>query len=164
MNMQSAKIYIDMDGTVNHWDLNGNPHEEHYFLYREPFENVLRAVRILKESGFDIAFATSVYMNGNAKADKLQWLKEQGMSDIPVIFVPYGENKDDYLQGEHKILIDDHTPNLLNFTGMGVKLINRDNHKNGVWQGKTLRYDDDPYHIAACIGCWVKYEGLENDL
>lgn len=44
-------IYFDMDGTCNHWDLQGNPYEEHYFLHREPFPNVLSAVRQLKEMG-----------------------------------------------------------------------------------------------------------------
>lgn len=27
LNKKDIHIYFDMDGTVNHWDLNGNPHE-----------------------------------------------------------------------------------------------------------------------------------------
>lgn len=144
-------IYFDMDGTCNHWDLQGNPYEEHYFLHREPFPNVLSAVRQLKEMGVAVAFATAVFMEGTARQDKILWLKNNRMEDIPVIFIPYGECKDKYLPGDNRILIDDHTPNLLEFAGTGIKLINKNNHTGGKWTGNCLRYDDEPQNIVDFI-------------
>lgn len=62
LNKKDIHIYFDMDGTVNHWDLNGNPHEEHYFRYREPFKNVLNAIKMLQKNNYNVSFATAAYI------------------------------------------------------------------------------------------------------
>lgn len=165
MDKNNTIIYFDMDGTINNWELDGNPHEEHYFLYREPFNNVLNAIRLLKMAGFNVAFATAAFETGNAKNDKLKWLKNNGMDDIPVIFIPYGKNKDDYLEkSKTKILVDDHTPNLVNFSGIGIKMINRDNHKTGIWKGPTIKFDDSSDKIAFEILRQISYKQLEENI
>ena len=130
LNKKDIHIYFDMDVTVNHWDLNGNPHEEHYFRYREPFKNVLNAIKMLQKNNYNVSFATAVYMEGNAKSDKIIWLNNNDMKSIPVIFIPYGSCKNDYLEkGDIKILIDDYTPNLIEFEksgGIAIKMIKKE--------------------------------------
>ena len=155
LNKKDIHIYFDMDGTVNHWDLNGNPHEEHYFRYREPFKNVLNAIKMLQKNNYNVSFATAVYMEGNAKLDKIIWLNNNDMKSIPVIFIPYGSCKNDYLEkGDIKILIDDYTPTLLEFEksgGIAIKMINRNNHKKGIWNGHCIYYNDSPEEIVKSI-------------
>ena len=155
LNKKDIHIYFDIDGTVNHWDLNGNPHEEHYFRYREPFKNVLNAIKMLQKNNYNVSFATAVYMEGNAKSDKIIWLNNNDMKSIPVIFIPYGSCKNDYLEkGDIKILIDDYTPNLIEFEksgGIAIKMINRNNHKKGIWNGHCIYYNDSPEEIVKSI-------------
>lgn len=75
---------------------------------------------MLQKNNYNVSFATAVYMEGNAKSDKIIWLNNNDMKSIPVIFIPYGSCKNDYLEkGDIKILIDDYTPNLIEFEKSG---------------------------------------------
>lgn len=149
--LNDVHIYVDMDGTANEWDSNGNPHDSHYFLYRKPIPSMIEAMHILYGLGLNIAFATSAYTDGTAMIDKRQWANKIGCAEIPIIYIPYGQNKDDYLTGKVRILIDDHTPNLIKFSGDGIKFINPINHKNGVWNKETVSYKQSGTDIALTI-------------
>lgn len=142
-----ATFYFDMDGTCSEWDVNGNWRASHYFLHRYPIWNVLDAARILDAYGFNVRFGTCVTSN-EAYVDKCKWKNALGCEHINVLGIPYGERKDDYLVGENRVLLDDHTPNLMGFTGKGIKLLNGINHKGKKWKGHTIHKSWDPAYIV----------------
>lgn len=146
--LSDIHFYIDMDGTANEWDLNGNPHESHYFRNRPVITPVVEAMLILQRLGFNVAFATSVYQTDEAMLDKRLWANDVGCENIPIIYIPYGQNKDSYLTGRVRVLLDDHTPNLTKFSGTGIKFVNQINHKGGTWKGETLSYEMSGVEIA----------------
>lgn len=148
----NISYYIDMDGTVNYWDEKGNIYEPHYFLNRKPFWNVIGAIALLKSYGCKLYFGTSVIFDiKDAFTDKVAWVKKIGLGDIPVIGIPYGANKDDYLLGDNKFLLDDYNPNLNSFSGKKAKLLNGINNKRGSWKGPVINKDDEPLVIALKI-------------
>ncbi len=152
MVKKDIHFYFDMDGTVNEFVPNADTHSEHYFLHCKAIPSSLKAMRILHDKGYNVSFGTSAYTHGTAMADKSEWVKMEGYNDIPIIFIPYGENKDTYLKdGEIRVLIDDHTPNLMNFSGIGVKFINQINHKKGIWTGPCVRHDMSGEEIASAL-------------
>ena len=60
------------------------------------------------------------------------------------IFVPYGTDKGEYLKSigfnpnGSDILLDDFTPNLRTWHGVGVKLLNGINGTHGTWTGYVV--------------------------
>ena len=147
--LSDIHFYFDMDGTANEWDLNGDPHMPHYFRNRPLIKSTIESMLILQRLGYNVAFATSVYQTDEAMLDKRLWANDVGCENIPIIYIPYGQNKDEYLTGKVRILIDDHTPNLNKFSGVGVKFINQINHTGGKWQGPSVSYKETGTEIAS---------------
>lgn len=145
--LHKVTFYFDMDGTCSEWDLNGNWQASHYFLHRYPIWNVLDAARILDAYGLTVRFGTCI-TSKEAYTDKCRWKNALGCENIKVLGIPYGANKDDYLVGDERVLLDDHTPNLMDFTGKGIKLLNGINHNGKKWQGHTIHKSWDPEYIV----------------
>lgn len=145
--LKKVTFYFDMDGTCSEWETGGNWKASHYFLHRYPIWNVLDAARILDAYGLTVRFGTCV-TSKEAFVDKCKWKDALGCEHIQVLGIPYGANKDEYLTGENRVLLDDHTPNLMGFTGKGIKLLNGINHKGNKWTGHTIHKTWEPEYIV----------------
>lgn len=140
-------FYFDMDGTCSEWNPDGNWQAKHYFLHRYPIWNVLDAARILDAYGFTVRFGTCV-IDKDAFNDKRIWKNALGCEHISILGIPYGANKNEYLVGDKRILIDDYTPNLLSFEGKTVKLLNGINNKKKQWTGNCVHKKWEPSDIV----------------
>ncbi len=151
-------IYIDMDGCLARWNQNASVQETHapgYFLSREP-ENVLFSlVQRLVNSSYEITVLSSVYPDGTAALDKERWLRAQGLSNIPRIFVPYGKDKHLYVKKDpSNILIDDYSENLRSWEKAGyrgIKFYNGINGTHGTWKGCSIRHDMSPEQMFRIV-------------
>lgn len=156
------RIFVDMDGTIAEWQY-GTPIEElyeaEYFFGLSPYFNVLNAVKLLIRKNSNIEFfVLTAYFHDHktARKEKNQWLDKwlPEIDEMHRIFVPCGEKKSDcvpYGIRQTDILIDDHTPNLLAWNGLGIKVLNGGNGKNGRWAGKTIHIDSSPEEIASNV-------------
>lgn len=138
-------IYIDMDGTLAKWDSNATTEDtkkKGFFLSRKPQSNLIAAVKkLMKNKEIECCVLSAVY--GNAAADeKRKWL-EKYLPGISSVFVPYGQNKADYIPSEQpSVLLDDYSVNLHNWISVpgniGIKFRNGINGTNGTWRGKSI--------------------------
>ena len=137
-------IYFDMDGTLAKWRNVSfeETFEENYFRDLEPEENLIKVVKMLVEDGHDVQILTSAAPLERIRSDKMSWLKKQGLDDLPVVFVDYGDNKIDYVPAfETCYLVDDYSKNLHEWESgghIGIKWYNRFNGNHGTWRGYML--------------------------
>lgn len=146
MNKKSVYLF-DMDGVVAKWETIGNPNEKGFFLSRKPEQKMIQLIRELKNSGETVMILSAVYMNGYASDEKAMWLTNNGLGDIPRLFVPYGSNKaeaieeiKDIFHGNY-ILVDDYSKNLHEWQAAGhiaVKFRNGINGTHGTWSGYSI--------------------------
>lgn len=148
--LKDCRFYIDLDGTVFEWHDNGNFMAPHYFRHLPEHKNMVEACKILKNLGLQISFATAV-ISEEAIEDKRLNLNDIGLENIPMIAIPYGENKSEFLPGKLRILLDDHTPNCNKFDGKAIKFINAINHKQGKWTGPCIDYKMTSIEIATTL-------------
>lgn len=169
-------IYFDMDGVLAKWNEFASVEETQvpgYFLAREPEPHAIVLVRFLKKIGLDVRILSAVYPNGFAEKEKKAWLESHDLSDIPVVFVPYGADKYSYidksvLSDGMAILIDDFKKNLLEWRGHGgiaIKFYNGINDRPHIifaedktarlvqdsWVGLSIDHRESPAQMAALI-------------
>lgn len=149
------RFFIDMDGTLAKWHNVEFEQlfEQNYYRNLEPNKDILIDVNRLIEQGEDVYILSCVIPYSQyALKEKKEWLKQYvpSLSEEKYIFVPYGENKADYLKEHYSpitnkdYLIDDYTKNLVEwkeYGGIGVKYLNGINHTKGTWNGLMV-YDD----------------------
>ena len=99
-------------------------------------------IRKMFENGEDVRFLSKYYTETNALAEKKESLVLNKLSDIPAVFVPYTENKFDYVnKNEFNVLIDDFSPNLFEWKkngGVGIKYYNGVNGTKGTWRSYSV--------------------------
>ncbi len=142
-------IYVDMDGVLAKWNSEATIEDTRrrgYFAEREPEEKMVNLVQTLRKLGVNVCVLSAVYSNGYAAAEKNQWLDTVFDPTLDRIFVPYGNNKADYITaGSESVLIDDYSENLRmweqNGNSRGVKLYNGINGTHGTWKGKSINLD-----------------------
>lgn len=146
------RFFIDMDGTLAKWNNVEFEQlfEEGYYRNLEPNEDILSDVNKLIEQGEDVYILSCVLPESKyALEEKKEWLKQYvpNLPEDKYIFVPYGENKADYLKEHYSpitnkdYLIDDYTKNLVEwkeYGGIGVKYLNGINHTKGTWNGLMI--------------------------
>lgn len=146
------RFFIDMDGTLAKWNNVEFEQlfEKGYYRNLEPNRDILDEVKTLITRNEDIYILSCVLPESQyAFNEKKEWLKEYlpELSEEKYIFVPYGQNKADYLKEHYSpitssdYLIDDYTKNLQEwkeYGGTGVKYLNGINHTKGTWQGKII--------------------------
>ena len=150
------RIFVDMDGTLAKWN---NVEFEQLFergYYRnlEPSNDILIDVNRLIHEGKDVYILSCVLPESKyALEEKKEWLKEY-VPDLPedkYIFVPYGQNKADYLKKHYSpitnsdYLVDDYTKNLQewkDYGGVGIKYLNGINHTRGTWKGLMVHEEN----------------------
>lgn len=137
-------IYIDMDGVLAIWNTEATPEdtqEPGYFLDRDIEQTVKDLIDDMLMLGMPISILSAVW-NEDAARDKDKWLDMFFDDRLQRIFVPYGENKADYIVGgKGNILIDDHTDNLISWEksgNKGIKFLNDINGKSGRWKGASI--------------------------
>ena len=156
-NLESLTVYVDMDGCLAKWDENASFADTYrggFFLSRLPEERLIEAVIILFERGVDVRICSKVY-NRRAAIEKTIWLRNHGLGLIPTIFVPYDENKSDYIKKTGiNLLVDDYSENLREWQKAGnaaIKFRNPINGTKGTWQGECVWYYQSPQKIADTI-------------
>ncbi|RHQ02944.1 hypothetical protein DW993_16555 [Clostridium sp. AM51-4] len=143
------RVYFDMDGTIAKW--RDVPVEESrkpgYYTDLEPETELLDFLGAALKADENMNILSSYYTDTRALLEKKKWLDKYlpGISSSHCLFVPYGENKAEFVEtmlhrklGKMDILVDDHTPNLKRWEtagGTGVKWLNGINGKNGRFEG-----------------------------
>ena len=137
-------ICVDMDGVIAEWSTGGAKETlvKGFFATRPVVKKAANLVRLLADDGYQVVILSSVYPDGTAAEEKLYWLDKNGLGDIKRVFVPYGENKSDYVTCTGVcLLIDDYSKNLHNWDEsgrVGIKYMNRFNGNNGSWKKDKL--------------------------
>jgi uncharacterized radical SAM superfamily protein len=153
-------IYFDMDGVLAKWNNEASVEdtfEEGYFLNREPDEKMVNVVkRLRKLFGNQIQILSSVYQNGYAEKEKIEWLSKNGIDDVQRQFVPYEHRKDDYINAEEPaILIDDFSQNLHYWVEtdehVAIKYFNGINGTKHTWDGNSISYEMSEDEIIESI-------------
>lgn len=142
-------IYFDLDGVLNEFE-EATPEEidaPGFCLSRRPQWKAIELLLFLWNEGYDVRILTATYQNGYAEAEKRQWVKHYGMRSIPVICVPYGDDKFHYVDKDClNILIDDYSHNLFKWESqkdcVAIKWRNSINGTTGSWKrfgGRVLK-------------------------
>lgn len=145
--MTVLNFYFDMDGTLCEWkptkDLSVL-YMPGYFLNLRPQENVVKLLTDLLDAGYKVSVLSAV-LGPQQEAEKRIWLGRvfgERRPEIPAIFVPCGGNKSKYVSvSSETILIDDHSPNLVqwvNAGGNGIKVLNGFNGSGKNWKGERI--------------------------
>ena len=140
-----AKVFVDLDGVLAKWNADASVEDTYapgFFLTREPEPEAIAAVMLMRKEGLDVYILSCAYQNGLAEAEKDAWLAGVGLSDIPRIFVPYGERKSDYVdEADVNVLLDDYSRNLHEWKAdgnIGCKFYNGINGTHGTWNGYSV--------------------------
>lgn len=169
-NIITARLFIDMDGTLAAWQQAAcfeDLLQENYFRDLPPYQTVVDAVRILCNAHPELdIYALSAFMPENPAAvgEKSEWL-DVYVPEIDAahrIFVPCGESKAaaaaNRLQmpciDKSFVLLDDYSVNLHDWKekgGSGIKLRNGINGSIGTWKGPSVSRFNTPETLATLI-------------
>lgn len=157
-------LCIDMDGTLCRWhddvpfDFLSKPENE-YFLNLDENKNLLEAVKELRREGYPVMILSAVL--GDWAADqKCKWLDRHGLPDIPAVFIPYGKEKNMFVDGG--VLLDDFSQNLHAWEDagfVGIKFYNGVNGNHGTWHGESVRESMPAREIHRRLVEFMKKEG-----
>lgn len=158
MNSLSPRVYyFDMDGCLAKWEAVpvSETRERGFYLSRKPEPALIRALRLMKEAGAQVAVLSKAYTNGYAGPEKQEWLREHGLGDVRTILVPYGASKLDYILPQHDaVVISDFSEELheCERAGVrGVKFYNGQNGHHGTWHGPYITYLMDEKQMASAL-------------
>lgn len=146
--------YFDMDGVLAVFQEDKSIEEvasRGYFSSLDPYWKMIDLVKRLIKAGFKVNILSAVFLDDHSRNDKINWLKKVDLFDkVDIIFVPYGDNKKDYVEQKGcRILFDDFTPNLKNWQEIpdfiGVKVFTDVNTKSGYgsWHGLSIDVEND---------------------
>jgi len=165
-------LFIDMDGVIVKW-LRENDGTDlflkaGYFENLPPAKKMLRIVKDILNSGeYDGAFILSKLFNKipNLIDQKNKWINKYA-PEIELehrLYVPEDISKIDYIKQKFPnwkdslfILIDDYTPNLIDWeveeNFKAIKVYNTINGRNGRWEGKpSIDVRDDENDIITYL-------------
>mgnify|MGYP000021180608 FL=1 len=169
-NIITARLFIDMDGTLAAWQQAAcfeDLLQENYFRDLPPYQTVVDAVRILCNAHPELdTYALSAFMPENPASveEKYGWL-DVYVPEIDAahrIFVPCGESKAAAVANRLKmpcidksfVLLDDYSVNLHDWKekgGSGIKLRNGINGSIGTWKGPSVSRFNTPETLATLI-------------
>ena len=147
--MEKYDIFVDMDGVLARWQSAAAEEEllePGYFANLVPEPNMVSAVRILSQREDVNLRILSAYLTDvpYPKADKMKWLARHMpfLKPDQVCLVPYGTDKSK-IQGfsPRAILLDDYTPNCIDWNragGAAIKVMNGIN-------GPAIKWSQDGY-------------------
>ena len=146
-------IFVDMDGVLAEFRKEKSFEDLYvkgYFANLAPQPLAIKAYRKLMKK-YDI-YILSCYLTDSPYAlqEKKAWV-EKYLPGARCIFVPYGESKADAILsatgmpiGPNDILIDDHSPNIIDWDekgGVGIKYLNGINGAGNQWKGRRVEGD-----------------------
>lgn len=154
------RIFFDMDGTLSQWE--DNPIEvvakPGYFYNRKPVLTMVDALRKIQNQGsYEVYVLSSVFVDDHSVNEKIAWnALYTGVPKSHQIYVPYGQDKQDYLAqfspvNNWDILVDDFSYNLHQWKGKGIKVYNGVNGTKGSWKGAAVRNSFSADMIAEYI-------------
>lgn len=169
-NIITARLFIDMDGTLAAWQQAAcfeDLLQENYFRDLPPYQTVVDAVRILCNAHPELdIYVLSAFMPENPAAvgEKSGWL-DVYVPEIDAahrIFVPCGNSKAAAAANRLKmacidksfVLLDDYSVNLHDWkekSGSGIKLRNGVNGNVGTWKGPSVSRFNTPETLATLI-------------
>ena len=169
-NIITARLFIDMDGTLAAWQQAAcfeDLLQENYFRDLPPYQTVVDAVRILCNAHPELdIYALSAFMPENPAAvgEKYGWL-DVYVPEIDAahrIFVPCGESKAAAAANRLKmpcidksfVLLDDYSVNLHDWKekgGSGIILRNGITGSIGTWKGPSVSRFNTPETLATLI-------------
>lgn len=123
---------------------------EGFFISRKPVKPVIAMVKNLMSQDDVEVYSLSSYLLPVSKKEKIEWNSiHVGLQEDKQLYVPYGENKGEFLQciggiRPDDILLDDFSQNLHSWTGIGVKLYNGINGTHGTWDGFSIHSNMKP--------------------
>ena len=165
------RLYIDMDGTLCRFYEQAfcveKCREPGFFLRLRPYENLVKALEIIRNSELDTKENFCVYIlsavyDAEARVDKQKWLGRIMGDDIPAFFVGVDTNKAEFVGSlfentgltENDYLLDDYSKNLVEWSNAGGTAIKFRNEVNGRgwngynFSGHTVYHDQDPEELA----------------
>lgn len=153
--MSKLKLYIDMDGTLAEWKVDGFPYlyDKGYFYNLKPLNAVRRLLKVLYRS-YDVYILSAVLEDSlYAGPEKLAWLQKHlpFIEEDHILFNKNGSSKAEFIKssenfGKHCILVDDYSANLSDWAangGTSVKFLNGINGRHGRTYQFSLSEDDD---------------------
>lgn len=163
-------ICFDSDGVVAKWDTTASQEEiyapdSRYFLFCEVEMNARNTIFNLVRAGMKVAIVTA-YPSWQAYLDKKFWfaaplegaytsdgifVRGAGLPTIPVIGVPYGKRKGDFVDEMNAVLVDDYGKNLKEWQGIGIKFYNGINGHGGTHYDYSVSYELNPAIMANYI-------------
>lgn len=169
-NIITARLFIDMDGTLATWKQAAcfeDLLQENYFRDLPPYQTVVDAVRILCNTRPELdIYVLSAFMPENpcSVGEKNDWLNVY-LPEVDAahrIFVPCGESKAATAARRLKhshidktfFLLDDYSVNLHDWkekNGSGIKLRNGINGSTGTWKGASVSRFNTPETLAKLI-------------
>lgn len=157
-----CRLFIDMDGTINYFNNNidslDSIYSKGYFSNLHPRNQVIEAIREYSKHDSEIYVLANVIDSPYVINEKNEWLDKYlpELDRQHRIFVPYGKNKTDYIQGnitKMDFLLDDSESNLIewNKQGSSIKLVNELNDRESTWNGESVYYNAPSRAIAFSI-------------
>jgi len=152
-------LYVDMDGVLAEYGIVplSALYKPGYFKSLKPQTNVVEGLKAFTEAHPEVNVSVlSCILSDRpyAKEEKLEWLKDNCpfLEDAEKIFIPCGTSKKMMAQGEENFLLDDHSPNVIDFDDgkhyHGIKLINDINGKGEKWTGERIFANLEPKAFA----------------
>ena len=145
----SRVIYFDMDGVlapffqnVTTEQLNESGYFKNLPANKEMCEAVSKLLKIAPNYGYKIMIASKV-LSDKAATEKRLWLDSEISPDIEAIFIPINRDKGDYIKNsKSSCLIDDYSPNLMSWDGVGIKAYTGENGTKGTWAKRKGAFID----------------------
>lgn len=143
------KYFFDMDGTLCEFRIDArldDLYKKGYFLSLKEHPNVVILLKNLIANGEEV-YILSAVLGAQQEYEKRQWIREHDivLPEEHLLFVPCGSNKAERVKVDGtSVLVDDHTPNLLDWKaagGIGVKVLTGINGLHGRWKGKAFTAD-----------------------
>lgn len=146
------RFFIDMDGVTALFEPASIEEmtTEGFFVSRKPVKPVIAMVKKLMAQRDADVYVLSSYLLPGSKKEKIEWNSiHLGIPEEKQLYVPYGENKGEFLKciggiQPDDVLLDDFSQNLHSWAGIGVKLYNGINGTHGSWNGFSIHSNMDP--------------------
>ena len=151
---EDYNVVFDLDGTLtnfySHKDCLLKMYDGEFFLQLQPLRKGLDFLRqCINANGKACVWICSIAHNEKVIKAKKAWIKryipEVDKSNVVIMLSKFGNDKSRtmscFFDLSKSILIDDYTPNLLNWResgGIAIKALNGINNTTRVWKGQTI--------------------------
>lgn len=159
-------IYFDLDGCIARWLCVpvSETHKPGYFYGLEPEPELVKLVLYMHDRGFNVQICSKYYPGEYAMDDKIRWLRRVGLSEIPAVLVPYGENKSDYME-PGSVIVSDYSKELHECLEKGItaiKFYNSVNGNHGSWKGRpSINKDQSMMEMFRVLAPFLEGAGKE---